>query len=115
MKMFRTIYDRCLDNYEGYVKLAERLYRSRDTDEMILGSLAEREWEKRLRRINDGIERTVERLDILEASNPELANDDRVSQRASIAQHHSELTARRPRRETTGKEQPISSPAPEKR
>ena len=105
MKMFRTIYDRCLDNYEGYVKLTERLYRSRDNDEMVPGSLAEREWKKRLCRINDGIERTIERLDILEASNPEVATDDRVSQRANIAQHHSELTAQYPWRGEMGKEQ----------
>lgn len=115
MKMFRTIYDRYLDNYEGYVKLTERLYRLRDNDEMIPESLAEREWEKRLRRINDGIERTVERLDILEASNPELANDDRVSQRASIAQHYSELTAQYPKRGVMSKEQVgVSSRSPEK-
>lgn len=103
MKMFRTLYDRYLDNYEGYVKLAERLCRSRDNDEILSGSPEEREWEERLRRAYDGIERTIARLDILEGSNPELATDDRVSQRASIAQSHSRLP-QRPRREAIDEE-----------
>jgi hypothetical protein len=41
--------------------------------------------------VNDGIERTTERLDILEHSNPELASDDRVSRRAGIARSHSQI------------------------
>lgn len=104
MKMFRTLYDRYLDNYEGYVKLAGRLYRSRDEDEVPAGSPAEREWEERLRRVYDGIERTVARLDILEESNPELATDDRISQRTSIARSHSELASRRHRGRVADKE-----------
>lgn len=104
MKMFRTLYDRYLDNYEGYVKLAERLYLSRDNDEAPAGSPAEREWEERLRRAYDGIERTVARLDILEESNPELATDDRVYQRTSIAQSHSNLTSHRPQGVVADKE-----------
>jgi hypothetical protein len=91
VKMFRRHYDKYLENYEGYVKLAERLYRMRDNAEMPSGSLAERQWEGRLRRVIDGIERTTARLDLLEEYNPELATDDRISRRARIAQSHSEL------------------------
>ena len=91
VKMFRRHYDKYLENYEGYVKLAERLYRMCDNAEVPAGSLAEREWEERLRRVNDGIERTKARLDLLEEYNPELATDDRVSRRASISRSHSEL------------------------
>ena len=91
VKIFRKHYDKYLENYEGYVKLAERVYRMRDDTELVPGSLAEREWEERLRRVNDGIRRTTTRLDILEEYNPELATDDRISRRASIARSHSEL------------------------
>jgi hypothetical protein len=91
VKMFRRHYDKYLENYEGYVKLAERLYRMRDNAEVPTGSLAERQWEGRVRRVIDGIERTTARLDLLEEYNPELATDDRISRRASIAQSHSEL------------------------
>jgi hypothetical protein len=85
VEMFRRHYDKYLENYEGYVKLAERIYQMRDDAEVPSGSLAEREWEERLRRVNDGIERTTSRLDLLEEYNPELATDDRISRRASIA------------------------------
>ena len=91
VKMFRRHYDKYLENYEGYVKLAERLYRMRDNAEVPAGSLAESQWEGRLRRVIDGIERTTARLDLLEEYNPELATDDRISRRASIAQSHSRL------------------------
>ncbi len=91
VKMFRKHYDRYLENYEGYVKLAERIYQMQDNAEVAPGSLADREWEERLRRVNDGIKRTTARLDILEEYNPELATDDRISHRASIARSHSEL------------------------
>ncbi len=87
-RMFRVFYDRYLDNYEGYVKLAERLHAMRTDDEKVPGSGAERDWQERLRRVNDGIERTTARLDILEHSNPELASDDRVSRRAAISRGH---------------------------
>lgn len=90
-RMFRVFYDRYLDNYEGYVKLAERLHTMRTDDEKVTGSGAERDWQERLRRVNDGIERTTARLDILEHSNPELASDDRVSRRAAIARGHARL------------------------
>ena len=91
LKMFHRYYDRYLDNYQGYVKLAERLYLLRDNGEVPPGSAAEREWEAKLRRANDGIERTTARLDLLEEYNPELATDARISRRASVARSHSEL------------------------
>jgi hypothetical protein len=95
VKIFRKHYDKYLENYEGYVKLAERIYKRRDEAEVVPGSLAEREWKERLRRVNDGIKRTTARLDILEEYNPELATDDRISRRASIARSHSELERNR--------------------
>lgn len=91
VKMFLEHYHRYLENYEGYVKLAERLYRMREAGEAPTGSPAEREWEQRLRRLQDGIQRTTARLDILEQYNPELASDERVSHRAEIARSYSEL------------------------
>ena len=91
IQMFRVFYDRYLDNYEGYVKLAERIHQARTAEERVPGSRAEREWQERLRRVNDGVERTTERLDILEHSNPDLASDDRVSRRAGIARTHSQF------------------------
>ena len=83
-------YDKYLENYQGYVELAEKLYRARDNGEVPPG-LEEREWEKWLHRVTEGIERTTARLDILEEHNPQLATDDRVSRRASLAQRHSKL------------------------
>ena len=91
LKMFHRYYDRYLDNYEGYVKLAERLCLMREKGEVPPGSAAEQEWEEKLRRAKDGIERTTARLDLLEEYNPELATDDRVSRRASIARSDSKL------------------------
>lgn len=90
-KIFLEHYHRYLENYEGYVKLAERLYRMKEAGEVPAGSPAEREWEQRLRRLQDGIRRTTARLDILEQYNPELASDERVSHRAEIARRYSEL------------------------
>jgi hypothetical protein len=91
LKMFHRYYDRYLDNYECYVKLAERLYLMREKGEVAPGSAAEQEWEEKLRRANDGIERTTARLDLLEEYNPELATDDRVSRRARVARSDSKL------------------------
>ena len=91
LKMFHRYYDRYLDNYEGYVKLAERLYLMREKGEVPAGSAAEIEWEEKLRRAKDGIERTTARLDLLEEYNPELATDDRVSRRDNVARSYSEL------------------------
>ena len=89
VEIFRRHYDKYLDNYEGYVKLAGRIRQMREG--AALDSPAEHEWEERLRRVNDGIRRTTARLDILEEYNPELATDDRISRRAGIARAHSEL------------------------
>lgn len=94
VEMFRKHYDRYLENYQGYVELAEGLYQARDNGEVATGPCGKREWEERLRRANDGIERTTVRLDILEEHNPELATDDRISRRASVARRHSELERR---------------------
>lgn len=91
VKVDHKHYDKYLENYQGYVELAEKLYQTRDNGEVLPGSPAEREWEKRLRRVNDGIGRTTARLDILEEYNPELATDDRISHRASIARRQSKL------------------------
>src|SRR5215207_4028853 len=93
-EMFRKYYDKYLENYQGYVELAEGLYHKRDNGGITPGSFEEREWEERLRRVNDGIERTTVRLDILEEHNPELATDDRISQRASVVRRHLELKRR---------------------
>jgi len=95
VEMFRRHYDKYLENYEGYVKLAARLRRMRDDAEAPPGSVEEREWEGRLRRVTDGIQRTTSRLDILEEYNPELATDDRISRRASIARSYRELDIER--------------------
>lgn len=95
VEMFRMHYDKYLDNYEGYVKLAARLFRMRD-DAEVVGFAAEREWDERLRRVTDGIQRTTARLDILEEYNPELATDDRISRRAAIARDQRELELQRP-------------------
>ena len=91
VKMFRMHYDKYLDNYEGYVKLAARLVRMRDEAEVVAGSAAEHEWDERLSRVTDGIQRTTARLDILEEYNPELATDDRISRRAAVARDQREL------------------------
>jgi hypothetical protein len=95
VEMFRRHYDKYLENYEGYVKLAVRLQQMRDDARVVPGSQAEREWEGRLRRVTDGIQRTTARLDILEEYNPELATDDRISRRAGIARSHRELERER--------------------
>ena len=94
VEMFRKYYDRYLENYQGYVELAEGLYRARDNGEVSPGSFEEREWKERMRRASDGIERTATRLDLLEEHNPELATDDRISRRASVARRHAELERR---------------------
>jgi len=95
VEMFRRHYDKYLENYEGYVKLTARLHRMRHDAEVSPGSVAEREWESRLRRVTDGIQRTTTRLDILEEYNPELATDDRISRRAAIARSQRELEIQR--------------------
>lgn len=93
IEMFRKHYDRYLENYEGYVKLAERIHRMRDASGALPGSPERREQEEKLRRVADGIKRTITRLDILEGYNPGLATDDRISRRARIARSHAKLEA----------------------
>jgi len=89
--MFRKHYDKYLENYQGYVELAEGLYRMRDAGEVPSGP-AEREWEEKLRRVEGGIKRTTARLDILEGHNTELvADNERVSRRASVARRYLEI------------------------
>lgn len=90
-KMFSEHYDRYLENYEGYVKLARNIYEMRLNDENPENSPERREWEQKLARANDGIKRTTARLDILEQYNPELASDQRISYRAEVAKNHSDL------------------------
>ncbi|MFL6133832.1 MAG: hypothetical protein ACJ72A_13570, partial [Nocardioidaceae bacterium] len=97
-RFFQKCYDRYLEHYEGYVRLAERLHATRD--EAGADTLGRREWEDKLRRAYDAIERTTQRLDVLEEHYPELATDsDRISSRIGTARLHADLTERfgRPR------------------
>ena len=97
-RFFQKCYDRYLEHYEGYVRLAERLHATRD--EAGTDARGTREWEDKLRRAYDAIERTTQRLDVLEEHYPELATDgDRISSRIGTARLHADLTERfgRPR------------------
>ncbi len=95
VEMFRKHYDKYLENYRGYVELAEGLYRRRDAGEVPSGG-AQREWDEKLRRVESGIKRTTARLDILEGHNTELvADDERVSRRAAVARRYSEIQRNR--------------------
>jgi hypothetical protein len=90
-RFFQKCYDRYLEHYEGYVRLAERLHTTRDE----AGAVGRREWEDKLRRAYDAIERTTQRLDVLEEHYPELATDsDRISSRIGTARLHADLTER---------------------
>jgi hypothetical protein len=92
---FQKCYDRYLDHYEGYVRLAERLHQMRDEANAAPGDLEKREWEDKLHRAYDAIERTTQRLDMLEEHYPELATDyDRISSRIGTARLHAGLTER---------------------
>ncbi len=92
-RFFQKCYDRYLEHYEGYVRLAERLHATRD--EAGTDTLGRREWEDKLRRAHDAIERTTQRLDVLEEHYPELATDsDRISSRIGTARLHADLTER---------------------
>ena len=97
-RFFQKCYDRYLEHYEGYVRLAERLHATRD--DAGNDAFGRREWEDKLRRAYDAIERTTQRLDVLEEHYPELATDsDRISSRIGTARLHADLTERfgRPR------------------
>jgi hypothetical protein len=99
-RFFQKCYDRYLEHYEGYVRLAERLHQMRDEAEAGPGTLGSLEWEDKLRRAYDAIERTTQRLDKLEEHYPELATDnDRISSRIGTARLHARLAERfgRPR------------------
>jgi hypothetical protein len=94
-RFFQKCYDRYLEHYEGYVRLAERLHQMRDEADAAPGTLMKREWENKLRRAYDAIERTTQRLDVLEERYPELATDnDRISSRIGTARLHAGLTER---------------------
>jgi hypothetical protein len=98
VRFFQKCYDRYLEHYEGYVRLAERLHATRD--EAGTEAPTRREWEDKLRRAYDAIERTTQRLDVLEEHYPELATDsDRISSRIGTARLHANLAERfgRPR------------------
>jgi hypothetical protein len=92
-RFFQKCYDRYLEHYEGYVRLAERIHTTHD--EAGTDALGRREWEDKLRRAYDAIERTTQRLDMLEEHYPELATDsDRISSRIGTASLHADLTER---------------------
>ena len=94
-RFFEKCYDRYLEHYEGYVRLAERLHQSRDEADAGPGTLGRREWEEKVRRAYDAIERTTQRLDMLEEHYPELATDsERISSRIGTARLHAGLTER---------------------
>lgn len=94
-KYFQKCYDRYLEQYEGYVRLAERIYRMRDEARANPGTLGSWEWEDKLRRAHDAIGRTTQRLDLLEEHYPELATDgDRISARLSTSRLHAGLAKR---------------------
>ncbi len=99
-RFFQKCYDRYLEHYEGYVRLAERIHRMREEAGMSPATVGWREWEDKLRRAYDAIERTTQRLDMLEEHYPELATDsDRISSRIGTARLHAGLAERfgRPR------------------
>jgi hypothetical protein len=94
-RFFQKCYDRYLEHYEGYVRLAERLHQMRDGADAGPGTVGRLEWEDKLRRAYDAIERTTQRLDMLEEHYPELATDnDRISSRIGTARLHAGLTER---------------------
>ncbi len=68
VEVFSRHYDRYLENYEGYVKLAERIYRMQYGAKVLSGFGAEPQWGEKLRRVRDCLQRTTARLDILEWS-----------------------------------------------
>jgi hypothetical protein len=94
-RFFQKCYDRYLEHYEGYVRLAERLHQMRDEADAGPGTLGRREWEEKVRRAHDAIERTTQRLDMLEEHYPELATDsERISSRIGTARLHAGLAER---------------------
>jgi hypothetical protein len=93
---FQKKYDLYLEQYERFVRLAERIYRMRDEAAESPGNLQTREWEDKLGHTYDAIGRTTQRLDLLEHHYPELATDsDRLSHRLELARLQAELAERR--------------------
>lgn len=94
-KFFQKKYDLYLEHYEGYVRIAERVHRMRNEAEASPGTLETREWEEKLHRAYDAIERITQRLDVLEQHYPELATDsNRLSARIGIARLQAGLAER---------------------
>jgi hypothetical protein len=94
-KFFQKKYDQYLEQYEGYIRLVERIHRMRDEAEASTGTLGAREWEDKVRRAYDALEKTTQRLDVLEQHYPELATDsDRLSDRIGIARLQAGLAER---------------------
>ena len=94
-EFFQRKYDLYLEQYERHVRLAERIHRTRDEVQEGPRTPQTREWEDKLRRAYDAIERTTQRLDLLEHHYPELATDnDRLSDRLAIARLQGELAKR---------------------
>jgi hypothetical protein len=92
---FQRKYDLYLEQYERHVRLAERIYRMREEAGESPGTLQAREWEDKLGRAYDAIERTTQRLDLLEHHYPELATDGgRLSHRLDLSRLQGELTER---------------------
>jgi hypothetical protein len=94
-QFFQKKYDLYLEHYEGSVRLAERLHQMRDEAGESHGAPEAREWDDKLRRAYDAVERSTQRLDVLEQHYPELATDgDRLSARLGIAGLHAGLEER---------------------
>ncbi|CAA9415222.1 MAG: hypothetical protein AVDCRST_MAG01-01-1874 [uncultured Rubrobacteraceae bacterium] len=92
---FQRKYDLYLDQYERHVRLAERIHRMRDEAYGSLRTPRTQEWEDKLRRAYDAIDRTTQRLDLLEHHYPELATDGgRLSDRLDLSRLQAELTER---------------------
>ncbi len=92
---FQKRYDLYLEQYERHVRLAERIHRMRDEAQESPGTPQTREWEDKLRRAYDAIDRTTQRLDLLEHHYPELATDGgRLSHRLDLSRLQAELAER---------------------
>jgi hypothetical protein len=92
---FQRKYDLYLEQYERHVRLAERIQRMRDEAQGSPRTPQTREWEDKLRRAYDAIDRTTQRLDLLEHHYPELATDgDRLSHRLELSRLQAELAER---------------------
>jgi hypothetical protein len=92
---FQRKYDLYLEQYERHVRLAERTHRMRDEAGESPGTRQTREWEDKLRRLYDAMDRTTQRLDVLEHHYPELATDgDRLSNRLDLSRLQGELAER---------------------